>query len=314
MPPRAPLPATGLNTAWQCPSCTRRAFSTTACRPQIGPESPKYITIPEPPQQTSEARPYIKGILPVPRNIFRGTGKGRGLDRLASLPLATKEPTSQYTPVEGPEGSRIAWKQRMAASRRQNLREGLETLKERRERGDERLRRRGLARQAERQALVDRPEREDERLTNPTLDKNILDYLNNNILPDPNREQRLQEMRARVAYKEAVKKSARSDALHTLYMRARSFITSPQALDKAIEDEFPSTASATRAMFNSGNSVWDQGKPVSIQDMLNRAYGQAALGQTALDSVGGQASLTNTRVRKMAEELTGGQMEDSEVR
>ena len=67
------LPHTAL---YRCPACTAhassRAFSASAGRSALGPESPRYIDIPQPPQQTVPDKIRLKGILPVPRDVFAG--------------------------------------------------------------------------------------------------------------------------------------------------------------------------------------------------------------------------------------------------
>lgn len=311
MPPR--LPHTALQQAYQCPSCiaiARRSFAVSAAPRQIGPESPRYIEVPEPPQQTTPDKHRIKGALPVPRDIFGGSAPGRGLDKAepANIARATKEPTSQRRPTDSPDDSRLAWKERMAETRRRNLREGLQALKERRVRTDAYLAQRGKRRQQDREALLHRPEREDERLTNPTVDPLLQQLLTGEPIQDPNRDARLAEMRQRVADKDAARKEQRSDAIHSLYISARSFITTEAQLDRAIDTEFgtPTVPRAFDPMKLDVPSVWAYGKPDTVNDMISRAAGRGGRGAISAANRTGSSSITKERVTRIADELTGG--------
>ncbi|KAJ9627018.1 hypothetical protein H2203_003478 [Taxawa tesnikishii (nom. ined.)] len=305
MPPR--VPRTALQSSPQCASCTvlsRRTFVSSISLCQIGPESPKYIKVPEPPQQTVPDRPRIKGILPVPRDIFGGLAPGKGVDKAdpKRVALSTKEPTKERHVPDTPEAARIAWKQRMAASRRQNLREGLEALKERKVKTEAMTARRAKHRQQEREALLHRPEREDERLTNPTVTIQVDEVFGNKMeTPDP---AKFEGKRAKVRSREQRRANHRSDSLHTLYMHARDFITTEAQLSKAVEEAFGTKeAPVYSSNGDRQDSVWQQGRPSTVQDMLNRA-------SSGLSGAGRYANLTKDRVRRMAEELTGGKMEE----
>jgi hypothetical protein len=87
MPPHTTI-STPLR-AWQCSSCVQRTFSTSTARAAVGPEHPQYITFPEPPQQNAPQKKWMKGILPVPRDVFSGKGT-RGLDNEEVLEKSTK--------------------------------------------------------------------------------------------------------------------------------------------------------------------------------------------------------------------------------
>lgn len=309
MPPRVPRAA--LQQSYQCPSCTaRRTFSRSAAALQIGPESPRYIDIPQPPQQTTPEKPRIRGALPVPRDIFAGSAPGRGLDKAdpKNIAQSTKEPTKQRYVAGSPDESRLAWKERMAEQRRKNLREGLEALKERKVRTDTFLAAKGKRRQQEREALLHRPEREDERLTNPTIDLELQSLLNGAPVEDPDKAVRLMEKKQRVALMEAARKEDRADALHHLYINARNFITNESQLAKAIDTEFGSQDAPRVFDPNRADipSVWAYGKPDTVQDMLNRASGRGGRGALASSTKGRSTSLTKERVTKIGEELTGG--------
>lgn len=305
MPPRILRPA--VQQPWKCPSCSsRRTFAITSIRPSIGPESPRYIDIPEPPQQDVPYKPFVKGILPKPRDIFHGKSKrpGRGLEKAQEkyLALRTKEP-QPHNVRDVPDESLLAWKQRMAEMRRKNLREGVEALKDRRVKTQARLTRAGKQKNEEREALLHRPEREDERLTNPSIAVDLQDLMKGK-LQDPDREVRLQQMKDRAEQKEAARREEREEALHALYMQARNFITNEAQLSQAIDKQF-GTPEDPVDLFD-GSSVWDNGPPMSVQDMLQKA--NQAGGKSAMETKD-RTSLTNARIKQIAEELTGGRME-----
>jgi hypothetical protein len=161
-------------------------------------------------------------------------------------------------------------------------------------------------RQAEREELLHRPEREDERLTAPShgLD---LDKLMHGPPPDPNREYRLKIKAENVADRDSKERALRRDHLHDLYMQARTFIVTPQQLDKAVDEAFGTADNPVT--FNSGTSMWTYGKPDSLQDMLNRANQTG--GRGALESAGNRgSSVQSERMRRIAEVLTGGKMDE----
>ncbi|KAL1304116.1 hypothetical protein AAFC00_000547 [Neodothiora populina] len=314
MPPR--IAPSVLPQAYQCPSCVaRRAFSRSAAVAQIGPESPRYIDIPQPPQQTTPDKPRIRGALPVPRDIFAGSAPGRGIDKAdpENVLKATQEPSPttkdrRVTCSSRSDAERLAWKERMAEQRRKNLREGLSALKDRKVRTDTRLAAQGKRRQEEREAMLHAAERDDERLTAPTVELELLRLLEKNAVPAADRSARLAEMRERVARKEAARKEERADSLHTLYINARSFIINEAQLASAIDAEF-GTVDAPRVFDYKHEipSIWANGKPDTVQDMLNRASGQ----QTTRGAIGSalrgrSSSITKERVTRIGEELTGG--------
>lgn len=193
----------------------------------------------------------------------------------------------------------------MSESRRQNLREGLKALRARTNSTNRRRTEYTAQRQADREELLHRPEREDERLTAPSHGLDLAKLMHG-APPDPNREQRLQTKAANVAARDAIKSARRRDQLHNLYMQARSFIVTPEQLDKAVDEAFGSNDSPVS--FQSGASMWNYGKPDSLQDMLNRA--NQVGGRGALESASRGSSVQSERMRRLAEELTGGKMDE----
>jgi hypothetical protein len=122
-----------------------RGFSTSSSL-RVGPESPNYIEVPRTLQPDLPQRPRVKGTLPVPREIF----PARRADKLtwAYISAATPEPTRVKTiRKDDPHAESIEWKRRMAESRRNNLREGLQELYTRKQTTDQSMTRRSAERQ-----------------------------------------------------------------------------------------------------------------------------------------------------------------------
>lgn len=273
-----------------------RSFSVSS-KLRVGPESPNYIEIPRTLQPDLPSKPQVKGTLPVPREIF----PSRRADKptWAYISAATPEPTKQK-PVE--EGSRnaetIEWKNKMAELRRANFREGLVELYQRKLVTEGSMTRRSAAKQARRQRVFDQPPREDERLTRATVVK-AMQPTQRTILPDPNRETRIAASRNRVLAKQEEKSAIRQEDLHTLYMNARTFITTEAQLDQEIEVKFSETGGKEWLTdTGAGNNVWVKGPPPSIQDIVRN--------QTTSEH--GRWRVEQERMRKVVEELTGGKM------
>lgn len=152
--------------------------------------------------------------------------------------------------------------------------------------------------------MVHAPQREDERLTSPTITEAVR-KLQLGPVPDPEREARIAAKAERVKAKEAKREEARKNALHTLYMHARSFITTEEQLDKQIEAifvprPFPEGTTDT-------DNIWDAlGPPPTVQRLL------ATVNHTEREAVryhAGPGAITGQRMKKIAEELTGGKMD-----
>lgn len=115
--------------------------------------------------------------------------------------------------------------------------------------------------------------------------------------------ERLAQKRANVAAKEAQCTEERRAMLHTLYMHARDFITTPAALDVAIDQAFDNN-SAFSTDSTRGFNIWNLGSPKTVEEMLKDA-GKGEGGKAA-ERHTGFAMVTNERVTRIAEELTGG--------
>lgn len=251
----------------------------------------------------------MKGVLPVPRDVFARKG-GRDTASEEALAKLTKDAEKQ---AEAEPGSREAWKAKMAEQRKRNLREGVRELKSRQQKTKRRMESSQATKYHEQAELLARPEREDERLTTPSngLD---LDALYHGAVPDPTRNARLALKRERHAAFAANKAADRLDSVHTLYSHARSYIVSTQALDKAVEDAFgtddkPVTFGDDNK-FGTDRSIWSDGKPESVQEMLNKA--NRASSTKPMQNTGGYLGLNQERIRRIGEALTGGKMDKSD--
>ncbi|KAF2215071.1 hypothetical protein CERZMDRAFT_90285 [Cercospora zeae-maydis SCOH1-5] len=306
MPPRGSLPTLS---AWKCPQCTARLFSTTPRQLAVGPEHPRFVEIPEPPQQTAPSFPPVKGVLPVPRNVFAGTPKDLSSDE--QIALATKPPAREKKVAPR---SREEWKVKMSELRRQNLREGLKSLKARQQSEQQRVAAQSRAKQAERMERLNMPEREDERLTASSNNLD-LDALFNKPIPDPTREERLERKRLNVEAALLRKQEERMDALHSLYMNARQFIVTPEQLNNAVDKAFGTPENPVRFGVSmglwdnqgTGKSIWAEGRPARVQDLLKRS--KNAPSDRAMDDAVGHSEINKDRIRRIAESLTGGKMD-----
>ena len=145
-------------------------------------------------------------------------------------------------------------------------------------------------------------------MTEPTI-SSLMKEFQKGIVPDPDRLARVEQKRAVVEAKKLQKQEQRRDALHTLYMNAGSFITTEEQLQTAIEQAFPNGPNP--AWFNGaisskdGDSVWNVGPPDTVRAMLAKGN---KTGGGAVEYNAGYAKTTGDRVRRIAEELTGGRM------
>ena len=272
----------------------------------IPPESPRFIPIPRPIQPQAILRPWVKGVLPVPRKIFPKNGPDKASPKY--LASATPEPLPHN--VNKPRDARTAefvnYKARQAEGRRNNLRESLIELRFRKERTDATVAGRSRRKQAFNRERREAPEREDERLTNATILQSDIPR-RHTLLPDPNREARLALKRDNVARHSAAKEEERRRMLHNLYVNAGSFITTGSQLDQAVDEVFDDMEQfATSEKL--GVNIWNLGFPETVQEMLGgKAAGSSGGKSKALESaLGTGKELLDERMREVGKELTGG--------
>ncbi|KAI0149642.1 hypothetical protein F4776DRAFT_602577 [Hypoxylon sp. NC0597] len=288
-------------------------FSSSARRPspqqQIPPESPLFINVPNPPQDQSiealrELKP-VKGHLPIPRRVFKqrdGHLKPQDEWLTRSAPTPSSEKSQQP-----PRSDIQAWKRRMAASRRENMREGVRALYSRKLSFDKRRLERQTARLAANRAAMLAPEREDERLTRASINAGTLQTA---VLPDPDRIERALESRQRTEFLSAQKSEARRDAIQELYMKARSFIVSEKELEAEVDRLFAPDYWKKQGVSASGfavSNIWDlDGKPPTVADMLNDV---SRTSSGFMKNAESEKSRTLKRQKEVAEELTGGKLD-----
>ncbi|KAL2216779.1 hypothetical protein M432DRAFT_641674 [Thermoascus aurantiacus ATCC 26904] len=273
-----------------------RGFASSASL-RVGPESPNFIDIPKPIQPDLPSKPRVKGTLPVPRELFPARRRDKPSEAYiaAATPPPSKEPEIQR---DDPNAEYNEWRRKMAETRRRNLREGLLELYERKQRTESFMRRRSRAKQARRERILNQPEREDERLTKPSIIQAMMPT-KQAVLPDPDREERLARSKARLEAREAKKKAERQDALHTLYVNARNFITTEAQLNAEIERVFPEGDNpAWRSDHQQGDNIWNLGVPPTVQSMVNHSKKNEVA----------RWDIIQDRVKQLAEAITGGKM------
>jgi hypothetical protein len=188
----------------------------------------------------------------------------------------------------------------MAESRRSNLKEGVQELLERKEIYQKIESIHGRNRRERHERLSNRPEREDERLTNPTLHNSVRRVLAGPITyppplyPKPNK----------YAIQQNKKVAERKDALHTMYTHARNFIVTEEQMNEAMDKAFGTDDNPV--MWNhDGNSIWSTGDPASVKDLLDK---DKALNTRTRSDFGAIESVAQKRMRRIAEEFTGGRI------
>ncbi|KAI4250176.1 MAG: hypothetical protein L6R40_000348 [Gallowayella cf. fulva] len=288
-----------------------RLFSTSALshRPAIGPESPNFIHVPRAPQPEAYYRPHVKGILPFPRRIFPRTDTD-ATDKTSPSYLAATTPDPSPRTLNAPKPKDpstrrfVEWKSQIAEHRRRNLRESLVELKDRKTKIDSRIGARAAAKQRERARLLSAPTPPDEKYTAASVLQSSLPSRRG--LQDPDREARIERKRANFAAHDAMKKAERRNALHTLYMNARDFIVTEEKLGEAVERAFDPDSTQFTNQSRHGLNVWNLGFPETVKEQLERANrGESG---RAVDRLSGFGGVTDERMRKIGEELTGGKM------
>ena len=286
-----------------------RSFNTShPALASIPPESPRFIDIPQSLQPDTVHHKWVKGVLPIPKTIVSVSDpkhKRKVTPEYLAAVTPEPEPKDPARQNNHRDADYTSWKARQSAHRRQNLREGLIELHHREKRTVGQLAARSARKQRRNLQLRDAPERDDERLTSPTVLQSALPTRMRG-LPDPNREMRLAMKQVNVADKDATIKEDRRHLLHTLYVNAGDFIVTDTQLEKAIADAFDN-----REQFKSdiapGMNIWNLGEPETTRELLARSGPRAETGK-ALNVVEANERVTKERVKRIAEELTGGKI------
>ncbi|ETS75156.1 hypothetical protein PFICI_13640 [Pestalotiopsis fici W106-1] len=294
-------------------SLTRAFSSTTLCQTnKIPPESPLFINVPTPPmsQAVEDNRPdrfAKKGRLPMPRRIFKR--KTYELPKTSPVFLAKSAPLPSNAKSQQPPGSEVEARRReMADMRRRNLSEGIEQLwKRRQETNRERYDRHEKNRRRNVHAMK-APQRADERFTETTIPASVLQT---HVPLDPLRMEHALQSKARTEALAARKSEDRKDSIQKLYMSARSFIIDEAALQEEVDRVFrPDTfTSGSTATGTTPTNAWDLwGTPTTVRDMIGEV---SRTDSRVLASMQDEGSRTSKRQTKVAEELTGGPMNDA---
>lgn len=302
---RAQLPS-----KYVCFACSvsKRAISTGRSRASvIPPESPRFIDVPQPPQRFQKIEKRVRGKLPVPRNLFP-----RGTQEKASpsyLDAVTKEPAGGRQLKLGSDDGPVSehqmerqWKRKMADRRRMNLREGILELHHRQKRETDEASRRHQRLVTARTEFENAPLRSDEVFTGASVTEVLRDIYKRDQY---HRNENIEAKRANVAKRAEKLEAEQADAIHTLYMHARDFITTEQHLNEAIEEAFTNDDGSPR-----DQSIWGEFEdadriPMTTTQMLARSAGVGGPG----DARRKEAQATE-RMKRVAEKLTGGKMDN----
>jgi hypothetical protein len=303
MPPRLSLRA-----ARAAPPPARcvhaRQLSSTPAALALGPQSPNYIDVPKPKQPTFPLDPQLKGHLPIPRDIFK-TRNPHPKDSEDFLRESTKDPKERKAPGPfSPDADLRLYNQRLADIRKESLREGVKELHARRVTSDAQHLARIQQSGEKRTRLAMAPRREVDTLTETSVSKGVRDFLADKLpTPEKNIEARRRAYERRIA----AQQQTRESRLHDLYTNARTFIVSEDQLDAAIEDAFGTEENPLgwdskgqvglrTTGHHDGLSPWNGPMPEGVGDMMNKLRSGEGVG------------LAKERMKKLAEELTGGKL------
>lgn len=247
----------------------------------------------------------MKGHLPIPRDIFKTRNDSpkhsdEFLDASTTSPKKTKQP--------GPyakDADYQLYKQRLADRRRSNLRTGVTELHDRKLATDSAFEAKLAASYADKRARAFAPPLETDLLTANSVQKGIRDYLGS-TLPPSSKTAMIPKRRAAYQARMARQNAVRANRLHDLYVNAREFMVEESQLDEAIDKVFGTEEEpigwgidgsvGLRSQGKEGLSPWHGPMPEGVGDMLQKLKGGEGVG------------LARERVRKVAEELTGGKM------
>lgn len=150
-------------------------------------------------------------------------------------------------------------------------------------------------------ALANAPEREDERLTKPSLTPEVRALLEP-YKPQGRTHQEFAKAQQNYAHHVAEQSARRKEALHNLYLHARSFILTEQQLNDAVEKTFGSDEDPIVWGALHDQTVWGLGPPATVEKMMRKETDYAAqFSQTE--------TLMQSRLRRIAEVLTSGKID-----
>jgi hypothetical protein len=254
-------------------------------------------------QPTYPVKPAVKGHLPIPRDVFK-TRNRHAKESDVFLKRSTREPKEAKVP--GPysrDADYRLYKQRLADKRREALKEGVKELHERKVTSEAQYMAKIQAIGAYRREVAMAPRREVDVLTETSVAKGIREFLTDSLPP----RQDISQARSRAFQRRMAQvQQVRTSRLHDLYTNAREFIVDEQQLDEAIDKAFGSEESpmgwdvkgnmGPRSEGKEGLSPWHGPIPEGVGEQLQKLKGGEGVG------------LAKERVKKLAEELTGGKM------
>lgn len=311
MPP--PIPRASLRSlAGSSGSCsklptTTRPFTTTALLRSddilVPPESPRFITLPDMPQNDETKRPPVRGHLPVPRDLF--TRRAHGRHKVSGTFVADTAPRSAAEQRgDPPRSEKDAWRRLMAESRRQALGAGIDSLWRRKVTREVRAKARADAHGARNLAAARAPERDDEIFTRGTV---TAATLNTAVPRDPLYAERQRASAERTAALQQARAEARKDAIQRLYVQASGFIVTEQELtakvDELFHERYFDSAGLGRGRTTAENMWQAHGKPVTVRDIFLEMTGES---RTTLASFNTDDNKTAQRQKIVTGELTGG--------
>jgi hypothetical protein len=205
----------------------------------------------------------------------------------------------------------------MTDLRRQHLRSGLLELYNRKIVMAGETAENSTRRQNERSRLITQPPREDERLTNTSIPSTMRPTHgsssaspNTLTLNSPTTALALHARKtAHISRQNSQKSTARLDALHTLYMHARTFITTEKQLAVEIDRVFDNHREEWGDTTSDGTSIWNREPPATIATLLQEATSERdAVGLSVLRGNTQRYRADQARMKRLAEVLSGGKM------
>jgi len=286
-----------------------RAFTTTATQCAIPPEAPNFLDIPQSHQPDFITPRRQKGILPVPRELFPPQQPDKPSEDY--IARATRDKDAKNVVPESKMSDLEKYRNRMGDTRKKYLREGLLELHRRKQTYTHRVAVRSDQKKMERERLISQPKRIDEQLTSATIPQSMRPMKSMQI-PPGDTEAILEKKKANLERHRAEKAEERRDALHTLYMNARNFITTEEQLNAEIEKAFPAGGKNPewQSDVGSGENLWNIGAPPTIGDLLEAGSQRVRKDWTkaGLENSAQKYRIDQERMKRIAEELSGGKM------
>lgn len=229
----------------------------------------------------------------------------------------TPSPKKELNPDDPDATPLKLYKQQMAALRKSHLRSSLASLAQRKTSYIRQVSLRSQRKQDESQLLRQQGPREDERLTNNSVPSALLapQRQHNSAMAKAIHKAKVANVQRTAANKAA----QRRDALHTLYVSARDFVTNEEQLELLIKREFEDKDFGGSAA-ESKKSYWEgQGPPDGVKQMVDGQWvnvrGGAEFTSSSAYNLGDQLGAATRkyrtdqeRMKRIAEKLSGGKM------